>query len=146
METKKGMLGGIQRFSTEDGPGIRTTLFFKGCPLDCKWCHNPELLSTRLEVLHSPNNCIRCGGCAKACPEQAISFDGERIRIDRDRCKHCGTCVENCYTDGLKVAGEYHETKDLIKTLGRDRDFYKKTGGGVTLSGGEVTTQTPYAY
>ncbi len=140
------MLGGIQRFSTEDGPGIRTTLFFKGCPLNCKWCHNPELISTRLEILYSVNKCIRCGSCIKSCPQHAIRFTGEQIEIDRSRCVHCGTCAENCYTDALRTAGEYRSDEELMDLLSRDRNFYEETGGGVTLSGGEVTSQTSYAF
>jgi len=139
------LLGGIQRFSTEDGPGIRTTVFFKGCPLDCKWCHNPELISGQKEILYYEQYCIKCGGCAQACPQNAIQLTAEKIVIDRETCAHCASCVENCYTGALKVAGEEIETDELIKKLVRDKNFYKETGGGVTLSGGEVTSQSDYA-
>lgn len=146
MSENKGILGGIQRFSTEDGPGIRTTLFFKGCPLNCKWCHNPDLISTHIEILHYPKNCIHCGNCLKSCPNGAITVEAGQIKILRDVCRHCGKCAEDCYTGGLKVSGEYHEKDELIGTLLRDNDFYRKTGGGVTFSGGEVTAQTEYAF
>lgn len=143
---KNGLLGGIQRFSTEDGPGIRTTVFFKGCPLRCRWCHNPELISGVLEILYASNKCIGCGLCVKACPQQAISFGETGISIDRENCIRCGKCAAECCTDALRVAGEYREMEELVGLLCRDRDFYRETGGGVTFSGGEVTAQGEYAY
>lgn len=142
----RGLLGGSQRFSTEDGPGIRTTLFFKGCPLNCKWCHNPELISSKKEILYYEQKCILCGGCVKVCPQGVLQIADGKIVFDRDRCQHCGLCTENCFTGALKAAGETMEKEQLIRLLTRDEEFYRQTGGGVTLSGGEVTAQTEYAY
>lgn len=139
-------LGGIQRFSTEDGPGIRTTLFFKGCPLNCKWCHNPELISKEYEILYSPKRCISCGMCAKICPQKAVSMAKEDgVAIDREKCVHCGKCASVCCSEALRAAGEQREMGELIHLLCRDRDFYDNTDGGVTLSGGEVLFQPRYA-
>lgn len=140
------LIGGIQRFSTEDGPGIRTTLFFKGCPLGCKWCHNPELISSQKEILYYEQKCIKCGGCAAACPHHVITFEHNEVNIDRENCRHCATCTSHCFTGALKMAGEEKENGQLIKTLLSDKTFYEQTGGGVTLSGGEVTFQADYAH
>ncbi|MBN7774101.1 glycyl-radical enzyme activating protein [Clostridium aminobutyricum] len=144
-DKKKGLLGGIQRFSTEDGPGIRTTVFLKGCPLSCKWCHNPELLSSDIDILYSLAKCIRCGECIKVCPVGAITGAEEDIHIDRDKCIHCGLCAENCCSEALRAAGEHRSLEDLMNVLVRDKEFYDSTGGGITLSGGEILAQAAYA-
>lgn len=149
-KTKQGILGGFQRFSTEDGPGIRTTLFFKGCPLNCKWCHNPELISSHYEILYSPQRCIACGLCAEACPENGITLvrdeEGQmKIHIDRKACTYCCRCTEACCTEALRAAGERRSKEEVIDLLMRDRGFYEETGGGVTFSGGEVMSQAEYA-
>lgn len=145
-DKKKSLIGGIQKFSTEDGPGIRTTVFFKGCPINCKWCHNPDLISYHPEILHSPDKCIGCGACVKACPNHAITTDHTGIHIHRNLCQHCGTCTQTCYTDALRLSGKCWELQDIVGELMTDKSFYQKTGGGVTLSGGEVTSHTAYAY
>ena len=98
---KQTYIGGIQRFSTEDGPGIRTTVFFKGCPLHCRWCHNPELLDPSYTLMYREKDCIRCGSCIRSCPEKALSFQAERVVIDHRKCKQCGRCVEACCTGAL---------------------------------------------
>ena len=134
----------IQRFSTEDGPGIRTTLFFKGCPLICPWCHNPEGLKRQRRVVWQPVHCIGCGDGEAACPESAISrFDG-RVVIDTDKCQLCGTCVEACPAAALEIVGTEYTVEGLLAESLKDRTFYEKSGGGITLSGGEPLMQQPF--
>ncbi len=144
-EAEKKLLGGIQKFSTEDGPGIRTTVFFKGCPIRCQWCHNPDLISYQPEILHTPSKCIGCGACVKACPTGAIRAGENGMQIDRSLCRRCGVCTQTCYTDALKVSGEAKSVEEIMSEILTDRSFYEKTGGGVTLSGGEVTSHADFA-
>lgn len=140
-----GLIGGVQRFSTEDGPGIRTTVFFTGCPLKCQWCHNPELINHKAQVLYTKQKCLKCGGCVQACPRHAISLQEETVKIDRQACSGCGECVKECCTEALKLSGEYKEIEELTALLLKDKGFYSKTDGGITLSGGEVCRQADYA-
>ena len=130
----------IQRYSVHDGPGIRTLVFFKGCPLRCKWCQNPESLDMEPEIAFFANKCIGCGECAKACPKDAIVFEDGR-RINRELCDRCGKCAEICYAEALTVIGEEHNVRSLLDVVERDRPFYEQSGGGVTVSGGEPTLQ-----
>ncbi len=133
----------IQRFSTHDGPGIRTTVFFKGCPLACAWCHNPESQAFAPELMVDEGRCASCGACIAACPQGAIARDGSgRVRTDRARCTACGACVDAC-PDGLRevAGGPAGPPSALVRRLLRDRPFFDRSGGGVTLSGGEVLAQ-----
>lgn len=129
-----GRVLNIQRMSTEDGPGIRTTVFLKGCPLRCIWCHNPESLSPRPQVVFHETRCIGCGTCRQACPHGC----------DPARCTACGRCVEECPAGAREVLGTDWAVDALADELARDRAFFASSGGGVTLSGGEPTLQAPF--
>jgi pyruvate formate lyase activating enzyme len=134
----------IKSGSTEDGPGIRSTVFFKGCPLHCTWCQNPEAMDPQGEIGFYPRHCIACFDCAEACPEGAI-LKREDQRIDRSRCTRCGKCADVCPAKAIRRIGEYYEMDELLERLLRDRVFYEVSGGGVTLSGGEPTLWPEYA-
>lgn len=140
MENNKATIFDIQRYSVHDGPGIRTLVFFKGCPLRCRWCQNPESLDAEREIAFFASKCIACGECAKVCPKGAIVLDGDR-RIDRALCDRCGRCAEVCYAEALTVIGKEYDVRALLDVVERDRPFYEQSGGGVTVSGGEPTLQ-----
>lgn len=132
------LIADIQRFCMHDGPGVRTTVFFKGCSLDCAWCHNPETKSTRKELLYYENKCIGCGACL-TCPRDVHKFVPHHI-IDRNLCVGCGACVKNCPTDALQLVGEEYTPEELYKQIQKDIAFYGEEGG-VTFSGGECMLQ-----
>ncbi|MBO6163963.1 MAG: glycyl-radical enzyme activating protein [Lachnospiraceae bacterium] len=128
----------IQKFSTHDGDGVRTTIFFKGCPLRCRWCHNPESQSYQKEMVLYRHKCTACGACVAKCPHHANALvDGELI-FDRSKCVACGICVDWCATEAREIAGKEYTVKELVKEAKKDQMFYEQSGGGVTLSGGEV--------
>jgi pyruvate formate lyase activating enzyme len=140
----KGKLFDIQRFSLNDGPGIRTVVFLKGCPLQCQWCHNPEGIAPRKELGFLRDKCSLCGECVKVCPQQAHSIINDEHHINYNRCKTCGKCVEVCPENALKLYG-YEKTPDeLIKLALKDKDYYDQSGGGITLSGGEPLMQQEF--
>lgn len=128
----------IQKFSIHDGDGIRTTVFFKGCPLSCAWCHNPESQCFASELLFSAEKCVGCGACVEACPQRCIGTD---FVPDRTQCTACGQCVPVCAAAAREVAGEPMSISDLVYEIMKDEPFYEESGGGVTLSGGEVLAQ-----
>lgn len=127
----------IQRFSTEDGLGIRSTVFFKGCPLTCLWCHNPEGMCAKPEIIWYEIDCLGCGECAKACPEGALELTDSGLKIDRDRCKSCGTCVKRCDVGAIEMIGKTWTPDALLIEVLKDKTFYETSNGGITLSGGE---------
>ncbi|MDR1353288.1 MAG: glycyl-radical enzyme activating protein, partial [Treponema sp.] len=136
-------LSNIQKFSLHDGPGIRTVVFFKGCPLSCLWCSNPETQEAAASVLRDTAKCVRCLRCAAACPARAIS--GE-LFIDRRACTACGACVRECPQKALSMNGQPYSLEETLRICLQDRPFYEESGGGVTLSGGEVLLQAQFAY
>lgn len=142
---KANYIGGLQRFSTEDGPGIRTTIFFKGCPLACAWCHNPELLSSLFYLHYQKNKCILCGHCIECCPVQAIAAGDHEIVIDRETCTACRKCIEICCSGALYTKSNEYSLEDLIVEIEKDKEFFDHSGGGITLSGGEVLANSAYA-
>lgn len=135
----------IQRFSVHDGPGIRTTVFFKGCPLACRWCHNPDSQRRTPQLLYDPQTCATCLTCVQTCPHDAVSFDGERIVTDSDRCTQCGDCVTTCVHLARAVVGQSMTVDEVFAEVLKDQVFYRHSGGGVTLSGGEPLVHADFA-
>ncbi|HIJ74263.1 MAG TPA: glycyl-radical enzyme activating protein [Candidatus Hydrogenedentes bacterium] len=144
-ETVQGVVFDIQRMSIHDGPGIRTTVFLKGCPLNCVWCHNPEGYSKTAQLAFSPDLCIGCGYCFEHCPNNAhVMVDGEH-RIDREQCRACFACVEECYSQALEVVGKTMTVAEVLGEVLKDKAFYEESGGGMTLSGGEPLGQPEFS-
>jgi len=141
----QGTLFDIKQYAIHDGPGIRTTLFFKGCPLHCWWCHNPEGISPDRELTFKPNRCLDdCNLCLTSCPESALSKPDGRIRVDQDRCRVLGKCAEACPTEALEVVGQSWTVDEVMREIRKDRIFYERSGGGVTFSGGEPLQQAEF--
>ena len=134
------LIADIKRMTLHDGPGIRSTVFVKGCPLRCLWCHNPESISPKPQMLYHENLCLHCGSCEEACPDKAV----RKGVIDRTRCSGCGKCSENCFRGALVLSGKTMTAEEVFRSVMRDR-FYYSSGGGVTLSGGEPLLYSDFA-
>jgi glycyl-radical enzyme activating protein len=155
-----GLVFDIQRFSLYDGPGIRTTVFLKGCPLHCPWCHNPESVAPKAELLFNPDQCVHCGACVAVCPTGAhrTAPTGEPAGaavsgpcgtsvgrlLDRRACVVCGACAQVCPSDALAMCGQKHTVRDVMRVVSRDRGYYADSGGGLTVSGGEPLLQPTF--
>ncbi len=137
MTTSAPSVTDIARFSLNDGPGIRTTVFLKGCPLRCIWCHNPENIDPKTRLMFNESLCTGCGKCVSACPNGAISLSGNKTTTDRAKCTDCGLCANICPTGARKLAGKAYSVEELLAVVQKDRRYYDKSGGGLTVSGGE---------
>lgn len=140
----KALIFNIQKFSVHDGPGIRTTVFFKGCPLRCLWCHNPESQNTKKEMLYDRDKCVLCGTCEKVCPKKAIKIENDVLTTDMNKCDFCGECVINCMYGAREIVGKEYTVDEVMKVVLRDKIFYDESGGGVTVSGGEPLMQIDF--
>jgi pyruvate formate lyase activating enzyme len=140
-----GLVFDIQRFSIHDGPGIRTNVFLKGCPLDCAWCHNPESKEVAPEIAWYPDKCTSCGACAEVCPENCHSFGEAGRGFDRKTCNRCGACAAVCVTGALALIGRRVSAEEVLAEVLRDEPFYRNSGGGMTLSGGEPFYQAEFS-
>jgi pyruvate formate lyase activating enzyme len=144
-DEKTGIIFNIQKFSIHDGPGIRTTVFMKGCPLRCRWCSNAESMNPEPELGIIKSLCNNCGKCIDVCPEKAISLDdNDFIRINRDKCTACGECVAVCSPEALTIYGKRVTVDEVFKEVSRDKSFYEGSEGGVTVSGGEPLRQADF--
>lgn len=141
----KGIIFNIQRYSIHDGPGIRTTVFLKGCPLRCFWCQNPESQETKPEILINKSVCSLCGRCIDICPAGANRFSEKGSIIDRGKCLGCGKCIEVCSVQGRTLVGREMTVNEVMGEVLRDRIFYENSGGGVTLSGGDPIVQPKFS-
>ncbi len=141
-----GLVFNIMRFSVHDGPGIRTTVFLKGCPLQCAWCHNPESISPQPEMMLRREHCLRCGACIAACPAGAIEATPAGLVTHREKCIACGICAETCPVEARVRVGRAMNVAEVMQKVLTDRIFYDQSGGGVTFSGGEPTRQPDFLH
>lgn len=139
-----GTITDIQRFSIHDGPGIRTTVFLKGCNQRCFWCHNPETLGRGPQLQFFPDRCIGCGACIEHCPQGAHTWVNGEHQFERERCVACGACAATCYSKALVIIGEAKTADEVVEVVLRDRAFYETSGGGVTISGGDPILQPEF--
>ncbi|MFH2107203.1 MAG: glycyl-radical enzyme activating protein [Chrysiogenia bacterium] len=138
----KATIFSIKKFAIHDGPGIRSTIFFKGCPLRCNWCHNPEGISPEPEIIVFPDRCLKeCADCLAVCPKNALKKKGGTISLERNKCAGCGICALSCPSEALQLAGTRVTVMDAFDQLSKDTDFYRNSGGGITCSGGEPLLQ-----
>jgi pyruvate formate lyase activating enzyme len=145
-ESLTGWVFNVQRYSVHDGPGIRTTVFLKGCPLGCVWCDNPESQSDIPQIVYWQDRCMHCGTCLHVCPQAAIlEKDNGWRQIDRKLCDLCGLCIEECYAGALEIVGKSRTDREILSLVEEDRLFYDESGGGMTLSGGEPLSQPGFS-
>ena len=137
----KPLIINIQKCSIHDGPGIRTTVFFKGCPLNCLWCHNPESQNFKIDFMYDPEKCTHCMTCMEKCEHDAIYTENKKLIRLENKCELCGTCIDWCLSGSRELVGKEYELPALVRELEKDSMFYEESGGGVTLSGGEVMCQ-----
>ena len=140
-----GVIFNIQKFSINDGPGIRTVVFFKGCPLHCKWCANPESQLAKIQILWDKKKCLHCHHCLEICPQKAISLKDNNIFIDTNKCTLCKQCINTCPQKALTSEGEIKTVQQVLDIVLQDEVFYEESDGGITLSGGEFLMQTQFA-
>jgi pyruvate formate lyase activating enzyme len=145
MKSPSGVVFNIQRCSLHDGPGIRTTVFLKGCPLSCFWCQNPESQSGDPEILLDRRKCTLCGACLQACRNRAVRLAGGELVLDRAVCRGCGRCVTACPNEARSISGKRMSVEEVLREVLRDVTFYRRSGGGVTLSGGEPLAQPRFS-
>lgn len=145
MEPLVGLISGIERFAVHDGPGIRTLIFMKGCPLRCLWCSSPHTQKYTPELLYDDRECMKCQKCVEVCPLQAITFSPEAgVTVDTDLCDYCGKCAENCLGKALELVGQSFTPEELLKEVSKDSSFFRRSNGGVTVGGGEPTVQAEF--
>lgn len=140
----KGLISAIQRMSIHDGPGIRTTVFMKGCNMRCRWCHNPETWSSAPVLQHVSSLCVACGSCVSACPQSAIVLHGPYVNVDREKCNACGRCESACLAGAYEIIGRWVQPREIADEIEQDRDFFDTSGGGITISGGEPFLQSGF--
>lgn len=136
-DRREALVFDIKRYAINDGPGIRVTVFLKGCPLACRWCHNPESVSPRVQKMYNRSKCIGCGECVKVCPVQACKLTADGVETDREKCLACGACADICPAKATEMSGQHRTVDDVLAVIERERPFFEQSGGGVTVSGGE---------